>query len=462
MGKSSGSAPEAPDPKLLVGLQSAADRRAFNYQNDANRYTSIGPDQTVSWNKTPTFDQAGYDAALSDWNKTNQQGTYIPATSGGSGIWGDEGYSTPATPGYWSGATSNGQAQPNKADYTSYNWAQTTQLSPQQQQLHDLAQSSAVGQAGLLDALTGRLKEQYSKPIDYSGLPQIQSTIANNGDTQKYTDYLGGLNPQQYNQQAQDAAYGSATRYLDPQIALQQKALEARLSEQGFVPGTPGYQQAMQQFQQTSAQSYADARDRAITTGAQVGSQQFQNALQGGSAALGGAKDVFGNNTTAASFNNTSLSQALSQLLQQRGQPLNELNAIRSGTQLNAGATGTPNSQTPTAPNMAAPDVQGAYQQQYQSLMDKYNAGVQTDNANTGATVGVLSALALAFSDERLKSNIAHTGEFTEAGTPVYTYDIFGHREKGVMAQDLLEGGNSDAVALDPSGYLKVDYSKVR
>jgi len=82
-----------------------------------------------------------------------------------------------------------------------------------------------------------------------------------------------------------------------------------------------------------------------------------------------------------------------------------------------------------------------------------------------GAGAGALgkaggTALAAAMmSDRRLKSNIEHVGK-TPGGHNWYEYDIFGRRDSGVMAQELLET-LPDAVLLGDDGFYRVDYSKV-
>lgn len=65
-----------------------------------------------------------------------------------------------------------------------------------------------------------------------------------------------------------------------------------------------------------------------------------------------------------------------------------------------------------------------------------------------------------AFSDERLKENIEPIGE-SDNGTKLYSYNYKGDPTPrvGPMAQEVAET-HPDAVHMDPSGYLKVDYRK--
>lgn len=219
--------------------------------------------------------------------------------------------------------------------------------------------------------------------------------------------------PSQFYQDASDAAYRNQTRYLDPQVQQQQKALEARLSEQGFVPGTPGYNQAMQNFMDTNARAYAQARDTATLQGYQVGDTNFDNSM--------------GN----SELNNSASNSWLNQIIAMRNQPINERNAIMTGDQI-----------------------------QYNNQLDQYNAQQQTRNSNNQLIGQLATAIGMYFSDARLKDDITPIGR-TPGGLGIYSYTIFGRREIGVIAQEV-QAKQPHAVAVDPdSGFLMVDYGRI-
>lgn len=219
--------------------------------------------------------------------------------------------------------------------------------------------------------------------------------------------------PNQFYQTASDAAYRNQTRYLDPQVAQQQKALEARLSEQGFVPGTPGYNQAMQNFMDANARAYAQARDTATLQGFQVGDTNFDNSLAN------------------SELNNSASNSWLNQIIAMRNQPINERNAIMTGDQI-----------------------------QYNNLLDQYNAKQQTRNSNNQLIGQLATAIGMYFSDARLKDDITPIGQ-TPGGLGIYSYTIFGRREIGVIAQEV-QAKQPHAVAVDPdSGFLMVDYGRI-
>lgn len=147
----------------------------------------------------------------------------------------------------------------------------------------------------------------------------------------------------------------------------------------------------------------------------------------------------------------TGRSQAYNEALSTRNQPINEITALMSGSQITNPNTAT--SATPST-SVAGVDYTGLVNQQYQSE-------VASSNALMGGLFGLGSSL-LKFSDRRLKENIRRVGK-TDAGVPIYVYTYVGSDtpEMGVMADELAIV-NSGAVHVTPSGFLAVDYSEVR
>lgn len=147
----------------------------------------------------------------------------------------------------------------------------------------------------------------------------------------------------------------------------------------------------------------------------------------------------------------TGRGQAFNEALAQRNQPLNEIIGLMSGSQIQ-----NPNStfaQTPQS-QVAGVDYAGIVNSNYQNQMNQYNAKV-------GALGGLFGGLAstVKWSDARLKTNIDKIGE-TGAGQSIYSYNYVwgGPLEVGVMAQE----SPRDSVIVDASGFLKVDYSRIR
>jgi hypothetical protein len=176
----------------------------------------------------------------------------------------------------------------------------------------------------------------------------------------------------------------------------------------------------------------------------QYNQQQFQNQLAANN--QNWQQQLQGGN-----YQNQLRQQQITEMLQQRALPLNELNALLSGGQV----------AMPTFPgfNQSASsggtNYLGAAGQQYNAGLDAYNAG-QAGMGGLFSGLGSLGSAAMMFSDRRLKSNIRKVGEHP-IGVGIYDYDIGGKRERGVMAQEMLQAA-PERVGVHPSGYLMVNY----
>lgn len=146
-----------------------------------------------------------------------------------------------------------------------------------------------------------------------------------------------------------DASYGAYTARLDPQWNQRQAALENQLSNQGIQRGSEAYSNAMRDFDTGRNDAYQQAIQGSISTMPQT----YQMA------------------------------QAL------RSQPLNELNALRTGSQVQ-------NPQFQTAPQQATtsgPNYLGAAQAGYQANLDASNASTGASNSMMGGLFGLGSGI---------------------------------------------------------------------
>lgn len=153
----------------------------------------------------------------------------------------------------------------------------------------------------------------------------------------------------------------------------------------------------------------------------------------------------------------TGRSQAFGEALAQRNQPLNEITALLSGSQVSNPAQMS--GATPQT-SVGGVDYTGLVNQQYQSEVANYQNqmgglfGMGSSLLGAAGNAGGFGAL---FSDRRLKTDIKRVGA-TDGGTPLYSYRYIwgGPVQIGVMAQDV-----PDAAFMTESGYLAVDYGKV-
>lgn len=167
---------------------------------------------------------------------------------------------------------------------------------------------------------------------------EAQGNLANIASDQSafLQDYLA--KPFEYtNQDAENWAYDLGAQRLDPRFEQQETALRDRLIAQGIRPGTAAWDREMTNL----GQSKNDAYNQLMLTGRQ---------------------------------------QAYTEALQQRNQPINEISALLSGSQV-----AMPQFQSTPQTGVAGVDYTGL-------VNNKYQADVQSRNAMMGGLFGLLSA----------------------------------------------------------------------
>ncbi len=295
---------------------------------------------------------------------------------------------------------------------------------------------------------------------------------------------------------------------LAPQMQRQREGLRTQLINQGFRPGTEAFNRAMEQQGQQENDMFTQAALQGIgldmsanqqgfgqaatslglynqgvaqNFGQGLSAQQLKNAsiaqnLQGGLAAQQMRNDAinanianamqaqamrnaasaqqFNQNLQGAQFANTASEQDLARALQLRNQPINEINALMEGSQIQ-----NPQFQGYTGAGVNAAPIYQAAQDQGNYAMGLYGQQMAARNANMSALGNIAGSAMGMFSftsDIRLKSNIERVGTHP-LGIGVYEYDIDGHRERGVMAQEVLNV-KPEAVLMGDDGFYMVNY----
>lgn len=207
------------------------------------------------------------------------------------------------------------------------------------------------------------------------------------------------------NQDAENWAYDLGAKRLDPRMAKEQESLRTQLIAQGIRPGTAAYESQMGQF----TQGKNDAYNSLMLTGRQ---------------------------------------QAYNEALSSRNQPINEISALMSGSQVSQ-----PQFQSTPQTGVGGVDYTGLVNQQYQGEL-------QNSNAMMGGLFGLASKGLgmLPFSDRRVKENIRRVGTL-DNGLPVYAYNYLWGKTTivGVMA-DEVEKMHPGAVVEDSEGLKHVRY----
>lgn len=160
------------------------------------------------------------------------------------------------------------------------------------------------------------------------------------------------FDPSQNRDAIVDAMYRRSTRLLDPYYDTQQRRTEGDLINRGFSIGDEGYSRAMTDFQRSKDSAYGDAMDRALTGGAQ---------------------------------------QAIQEALISRSQPIQELNAIRTGALPQMPQFG---SQTQAGGVGAAPIFAGT-QAAGNAAMQRYGIDVGSFNNALSGLFGIGAAAAM-------------------------------------------------------------------
>jgi hypothetical protein len=283
--------------------------------------------------------------------------------------------------------------------YGNPTWTATQSLSPVQQQLLDYQNQSSLGLGQLAGKGLGYVENMLDTPFDTSKLPTT------------------GFNPSQSYQDAYMAR-------LDPQIQQSREQTQQRLANQGIGLGSRAYDEAMR-----------------------VQAQRENDLL------LGATTQGFGVGDTARK-------SALAEQAYLRNEPLNTLNAVRTGSQVQ-GPTFVNSAQQA---NTAGADILGATQMGYNAQLGASNAQNAANNAMTQGLFSLGGAALM--SDIRTKENIEPIG-IASNGLTIYKYEykdefkdheLAGHGiHYGYMAQEV-EQVFPYAVKTLNDGYKVVDY----
>jgi hypothetical protein len=267
--------------------------------------------------------------------------------------------------------------------YGNPTWTSTSALSPDMQALYDYDIQSSKGLGALQGKGLNYVGQMIDQPFSTSGLPQLSSQL-----NAPQFNQLGSAEAMQRSLSDQgmagwDRASELMMQRLRPQMDIQNENLDVKLANQGIASGTEAYNRAKIGLgtQQNDLLTQAQLQSQGI------GQNLFNQALQAGqfgntatqqdfanrqaqlqmNNAL--AQQGFGNQAMQAELANRARGQGFQELAYQRNEPINTLNAVRSGSQVTA-----PNQFYVNAPQQAT--TAGA---------DYLGAAGMTGNANIAA-----------------------------------------------------------------------------
>lgn len=231
--------------------------------------------------------------------------------------------------------------------------------------------------------------------------------IANN-QSAFLNDYLG--KPVDLNTETENKIDELGRARLDPQFAQEAESLRTSLINRGIREGSPAFTAAMNNFN-------------------------------------------YGKNDAYNSLYLNGRAQGAQEALAQRNQPINEISALLSGSQVSQ-----PNFINPQMPTIPTTDNAGLINQNYQQKLAAWQQSNAMGQSILGGLFG-LGAAGIMASDEKVKEDVKEVGK-TKDGQPIYTYRYKGSpmMQMGLMAQDV-EKRDPDAV-IKVGGVKMVNYPK--
>ena len=278
-----GGGPEAPDPYAVSDAQSKANIEAARVTAALNRADQYTPWGSLTWEQVPgTFDEAGYNAAMKQYEKQ-----LALQRAGQFGRGGEDG----GIP------FGGGLKAPRREDFMIGNedrWKSTITLDPRGQALLDRQYENSLALGGAENAALGRVNQ----------LGQINPYAAPAGGPPTANE--------DYRKQIQDALYGQMTSRLDPRFQQQESDLTSRLAAQGITQGSQAYDREFSNFGRDRNDAYQSALNNAITGGEQAVAGQYGRDLSGRQQSVSEADMAYKNQFAG------------------RNQVLNELSALRT------------------------------------------------------------------------------------------------------------------------------------
>ncbi|MCP1270572.1 hypothetical protein [Acetobacter cerevisiae] len=317
--------------------------------------------------------------------------------------------------------TPNGTTSITSPDGKTYQvprFTQTTTLNPEQQSTLNQTQTAANNIAQTANSLSSSGLSSLGQAVDTSGAPGLQTSLGSGYSSSPGSSYSSTLGNGYSTSlgSGYNTSFGSdtSTEYnnaknavmdqLTPTLDRNAEASRAQMAASGVRAGSAAYSAN----EQTIGDNYTRAANQATETAQSVENQLFnQQEQQAGytdsallnagnytnsaalnqfnaqnSASLAGQE--FSNSAILnnANFDNSANSQWLQNYYQQRDQPLNELSALLSGSQVTNANTAT--SSTPQT-SVAGVDYGSLVNQQYQNAYQKYqNEMSGISSAGTG------------------------------------------------------------------------------
>jgi hypothetical protein len=308
-------------------------------------------------------------------------------------------------------------------------WTQNTSLDPKLQAALDAQQNVDMSKSQLAQAQIGRAGEAMANPFDWSNLQAGGSAVqAGNLDPSQYMTTgagqgimsgfnAGGPVPDAGGDMGRQRTEQALMARMQPQNAQAQSALEGKLQNMGLTRGSEAWKRESQNLSDQQSRQAFDAMQTAgteqqrnfnmalqgqgqqyqqnlgqATFGNQAqaqgfGQQQAANQQNFGMMSGAGAQN-FQQQMASSQYQNQLRQQQIAEQMQQRQMPLNEMNALLTGAQVQMPNMPSFN----TSQSAGGANYSGAAQSQYSAGMDAYNAKQQQNQAlmsGIGSVAGI-------------------------------------------------------------------------
>jgi hypothetical protein len=331
MGKGS-SSPPAPDYTSAAQATAQGNLEATRAATKANRVNQYTPYGSLVYSKSnqKSFDDNAYKKALEQYQSSLNE--------------------------YNQGNLTNRPGLPDINNYyvedPDSGWALTQSFSPEQQALFDQNNRVNKGLGDISEQGLGYVQSALNKPLSFEGMQDLQA-------------------PGQIQQQASDAAYQNAMRYVEPRLQRQQSSLENQLANQGITRGSEAWNASMQDAQAAKQGIYDQAQNNAYLQGLQGAAQAYSQSLGRRQQQIGEAQTL-------------------------RQDPINMLNAVRTGSQMQVAQMPQNVGNSFNQATTSGADYMGAAQGQYGAALGKYNANAASDAQDTQAFASIAAAMMMA------------------------------------------------------------------
>jgi hypothetical protein len=238
-------------------------------------------------------------------------------------------------------------------------WTSYEDVAPELQQALQNEFGISNARTAIAGGLLGRIADSYGQGLDLSGLPEMQSI-----DPSKFDDW---------SRLTADPGFGAVQEVQDAMMSRMAPDLQQardrevqRLKAQGITEGSMAFDRAMERLDRAET----DARQQALLGAAQEYGNIFNRSAQATNMANALRQAQMAEAANLMGASGSERTRAIQEMSFLRNLPLNELNALLGGGQV----------QNPQFENynlagyMPGPDLMGAAKADYQARLDAANA----------------------------------------------------------------------------------------